>query len=59
VTCYQRALAIAPEYADACFYLAVAYEKLGESVRARPYWQQYLRLAPDGEWASLAREFSE
>lgn len=56
---YRRALAIAPEYADACFYLAVAYEKLGESAQARPYWMEYQRLAPDGEWAALAREFSE
>jgi hypothetical protein len=59
VQAYRQALAITPDYADACFYLAVAYEKLGESGTARPYWLEYQRLAPDGEWAALAREFSE
>jgi Flp pilus assembly protein TadD len=59
VAAYTRALAIAPEYAEACFYLAVAYEKLGESATARPWWLEYQRLAPEGEWATLAREFSE
>jgi tetratricopeptide (TPR) repeat protein len=59
VRCYTRALELAPESADACFYLAVAYEKLGRSQEARPLWQQYQRLAPDGEWIALAREFGE
>lgn len=59
VRCYARALELGPESADACFYLAVAYEKLGRSQDARPLWQQYQRLAPDGEWIALAREFGE
>lgn len=59
VRCYTRALELASESADACFYLAVAYEKLGRSQEARPLWQQYQRLAPDGEWIALAREFGE
>jgi DNA-binding transcriptional MerR regulator len=59
VRCYTRALDLGPESADACFYLAVAYEKLGRSHEARPLWQQYQRLAPDGEWITLAREFGE
>ena len=41
------------------FYLAVAYEKLGRSQDARPLWQQYQQLAPEGEWIALAREFGE
>lgn len=57
--CYARSLDLAPSSADACFYLAVAYEKLGRSQDARPLWQQYQRLAPDGEWIALAREFGE
>lgn len=59
VTCYSRAIERSPDAADACFYLAVAYEKLGRSEDARPLWQRYQRMAPDGEWIALAREFSE
>lgn len=59
VRCYTRALELDAEAAEACFYLAVAYEKLGRSQDARPRWQQYQRLAPDGEWIALAREFGE
>lgn len=57
--CYRGALAIDPTYADAHFYLAVALEKLGCSADARPHWVAYRRLAPNGEWVELAREFSE
>lgn len=59
VTCYTRALDLDGGSAEACFYLAVAYEKLGRSQDARPRWQLYQRLAPDGEWIALAREFGE
>jgi tetratricopeptide (TPR) repeat protein len=56
---YERALALNPVYPDGHFYLAVTLEKLGRSQEARPHWRAYQRLAPDGEWAELAREFSE
>lgn len=59
VRCYTKALELDGEAAEACFYLAVAYEKLGRSQDARPRWQLYQRLAPDGEWIALAREFGE
>jgi hypothetical protein len=55
----RGALAIAPGYADAHFYLAVTLEKLGRSSDAKPHWVSYRRLAPNGEWVELAREFSE
>jgi tetratricopeptide (TPR) repeat protein len=57
--CYRRALEIAPAYADAHFYLAVTLEKLGRSSDAKTHWLAYRRLAPNGEWVELAREFSE
>jgi tetratricopeptide (TPR) repeat protein len=57
--CYRQALALNPEYPDAHFYLAVTLEKMGCSAEARQHWKQYQRLAPDGEWVELAREFSD
>ena len=57
VAAYRDALAINPEYPEAHFYLAVALEKLGRSAEARPHWTEYRRLAPDGEFVQLAKEF--
>ena len=56
---YRDALAVNPRCAEAHFYLAVTLEKLGRSGEARAHWRAYQDLAPDGEWADLAREFSE
>jgi tetratricopeptide (TPR) repeat protein len=57
--CYAQALHLNPSYADAHFHLAVTLEKMGQSPQARPHWRAYQRLAPEGEWIELAREFSE
>jgi tetratricopeptide (TPR) repeat protein len=56
---YRDALAINPGYPEAHFYLAVTLEKLGRSAEARPHWREYRALAPEGEFAELAREFSD
>ena len=56
---YRIALALNNNYADAHFYLAVTLEKMGRSVDARAHWKAYERLAPNGEWVELAREFSD
>ncbi len=56
---YRHALAVDDSHADAHFYLAVTFEKVGASADARPHWQAYRALAPDGAWAELAREFTE
>jgi TolA-binding protein len=56
---YLHALAVNPRYADAHLYLAVALEKDGRSDEAKPHWRAYHTMAPDGEWAELAREFSD
>jgi Tfp pilus assembly protein PilF len=56
---YRQALALDAGYADAHFYLAVTLEKLGRSGEARPHWASYQRLAPNGEWVALAKEFGE
>ena len=59
VLAYRDALAINPAYPEAHFYLAVTLEKLGRSAEAKPHWRQYRELAPEGEFVSLAKEFSE
>ncbi len=56
---YREALALNNAYADAHFYLAVTLEKMGQSVDARAHWRAYERLAPQGEWVELAKEFSD
>ncbi len=56
---YREALALNNAYADAHFYLAVTLEKMGRSVDARAHWRAYERLAPQGEWVELAKEFSD
>ena len=57
--CYRGAVRLNSAYADAHFYLAVTLEKTGHSPEAKPHWKAYQDLAPNGEWADLAREFSE
>ncbi len=59
VLAYREALAINPSYPEAHFYLAVTLEKLGRSAEARPHWQQYRELDPEGEFVELAKEFSD
>ena len=59
LVCYRSAVSLNGGYADAHFYLAVTLEKTGHSPEAKPHWRAYKELAPNGEWAELAREFSE
>jgi len=56
---YRQALLISPGYPEVHLYLAVVLEKADRPSDARVHWQSYRNLAPDGEWAELAREFSE
>jgi tetratricopeptide (TPR) repeat protein len=59
LTCYRGAVRLNQAYPDAHFYLAVTLEKTGHSTEAKPHWKAYQDLAPNGEWADLAKEFSE
>lgn len=59
LVCYRDAVELNPAYPDAHFYLAVTLEKTGHSPEAKPHWKAYQELAPEGEWAELAREFLE
>jgi len=56
---YLHALAVNPHFPEAHLYLAVVLEKDGRSDEAKPHWRAYHTMAPDGEWAELAREFSD
>ena len=56
---YRHALSLNNSYPDAHFYLAVTLEKMGRSLDARTHWRTYERLAPQGEWVELAKEFSD
>jgi tetratricopeptide (TPR) repeat protein len=56
---YLQAIALNPGHPEAHLYLAVVLEKAGRRDDARLHWRTYYSLAPDGEWADLAREFSE
>lgn len=44
-----------PRFADAYFNLAMAYEQVGDAVQARPHWQTYIGLEPQGTWTEIAR----
>jgi tetratricopeptide (TPR) repeat protein len=57
--CYRGAVRLNGAYPDAHFYLAVTLEKTGHSPEAKAHWKLYQDLAPNGEWADLAKEFSE
>jgi tetratricopeptide (TPR) repeat protein len=56
-SCYRESLKLNATYADAHLYLAVTLEKSGQPAEARMHWRAYQRLAPQGEWAELAKEF--
>ncbi len=56
---YRRALDLNPGYPEAHLYLAVVLEKAGRSEAAKRHWKTYHQLMPNGEWADLAREFSD
>ena len=45
-----------PGFAEAQYSLAVCYEKLGETEKAKRAWQRYLELDGKGVWAAEARK---
>ena len=53
---FKGAIASDPQFADAYFNLAMAYEQAGEPARARPCWRKYLEIEPTGTWAEIARK---
>jgi tetratricopeptide (TPR) repeat protein len=55
IAMYERAVQIAPTYADAHYNLALAYERHIEPNKALPHWRAYVKLDPVGEWSEYAR----
>ncbi len=53
---FGQALGSDPSFADAHFNLAMALEERGDTAEARPHWQHYLALEPDGAWAEIAQK---
>jgi tetratricopeptide (TPR) repeat protein len=52
---FLGALAADPQFADAYFNLAMAYEQAGQPEKARPLWENYIALEPQGTWTEIAR----
>ena len=55
IVAYQTAIRLVPQYADAHYNLALAYERKGEKRRALRHWTMYMRLDPVGPWAGHAK----
>ncbi len=56
ISTLQGALKLHPDYADAHFHLARAYDDIGKPDEAVGHWKQFLQLAPDNPWADEARQ---
>src|SRR5690606_36751222 len=52
---FQGAISADPKFGDASFYLAIAYEQLGDTASAHPYGRSYIELEPEGTWTEIAR----
>lgn len=52
---YREAIASDSHYGDAHYNLADALDELGQPAAARPHWEAFLRLEPQGQWAAHAR----
>jgi tetratricopeptide (TPR) repeat protein len=55
IAAYHKAVALAPNYADAHYNLALAYERKGLHRNALRHWQCYVKLDNRGPWADHAR----
>ena len=58
LTCYGRAVAARPDYADPVFALARLLTDEERYVEALPLWERYLRLEPAGADAAQARRLA-
>lgn len=52
----DRALRIAPDFAEALFNRALILERLGLTAAARDAWNRYLQIDPGSRWSEEARQ---
>jgi cytochrome c-type biogenesis protein CcmH/NrfG len=52
---FTTAIAVGPDYADSYYFRSVLFAATNELPRAQTDLQQYLVLAPNGQWADRAR----
>ena len=52
----HAAIRACPTFADAHFNLASCLEQLGDRDGAKRHWGSYLKLDPESEWATIARD---
>jgi DNA-binding transcriptional MerR regulator len=55
VPLFHGAIEADPKFSDAYFNLAMAYEQIGETSKARPFWKSYISLEPSGTWTEIAK----
>ena len=54
---YQKALSLKPDASHLYFFIARAFQKMGDAAQARKWYQAYLDHAPEGDFALQAQEF--
>ena len=59
VRALEKALDFFPQYTDALFNLAYFCHVLGRKAAAARYWQAFLQLDAESEWAEAARRYLE
>jgi tetratricopeptide (TPR) repeat protein len=55
IAAYAHAIALIPNYGDAHYNIALAYERVGDKRAALRHWTTYIKLDPTGPWSSHAR----
>lgn len=56
ITAYKTAIGLAPNYADAHYNLALAYERMRQPRVALRHWTAYVKLDRSGPWSTHARK---
>jgi tetratricopeptide (TPR) repeat protein len=54
-----KVIAIDPNFADAYYHLGIASMSGGDMAKAKTYFKKYLELAPNGQYADVAKEGSK
>jgi hypothetical protein len=57
IECLRKALAVAPDYTDDVFNLALLLQRQGSYAQAEDHWRQYLASDGASEWAGRARRY--